>query len=349
MSPVRTIASWPKGKVIKLHHVSSVLEGNPWQDPVERNLCVYLPPGYSDQEGPYVALWDFAAFTNSGPGHLNWRNQGENLVQRLDRLIHEGEMPPVVVAIPDCYTSLGGNQYVNSVAVGPYADYVVEELIPLLAGQVNVIDRRDGRGIFGKSSGGYGALFHAMNYPETWGAIASHAGDVGFDLVYRPEFPAACRGLAECNGDVLQFLKKFWRRKHPGHLDYTVLMVLAMAASYDPDTQDPVSIRLPFDVHTCELEPSRWAQWLEYDPLNLVEHHVTALQSLHCLYLDVGSRDQYNIQFGTRALSAKLEKLRVSHQFEEYDGTHSDMDYRLDISLPIMANALLSARAAEAE
>ena len=42
---------------------------------------------------------------------------GENMPERLDRLIASGAMPPVVVAFPDCFTKLGGNQYINSSAI----------------------------------------------------------------------------------------------------------------------------------------------------------------------------------------------------------------------------------------
>src|SRR3712207_7877455 len=40
--------------------------------------------------------------------------------ERLDRLIGSGQMPPVAVAFPDCFTRLGGNQYVDSAATGPW-------------------------------------------------------------------------------------------------------------------------------------------------------------------------------------------------------------------------------------
>jgi enterochelin esterase-like enzyme len=317
-----------------------VLEGNPWSDPVERDFNVYLPAGYSETGPAYPALWDLAAFTNAGPGHLNWRNQGENLPQRLDRLIGSGEMPPVVVPMPDCYTSLGGNQYINSTGVGRYADYLVEELVPFLCTRVNVVDDRSGRGAFGKSSGGYGALVHAMYFPEIWGAVASHAGDLGFDWVYRPEFPRAAAVLSLLDGDSRRFLKNFWNKKVPGGLDYSVLMTLAMAASYDPGDDPGHPIRLPFDLHTLELDEDRWQRWLDHDPLNLVDAYSAQLASLEMLYLDVGSRDQYNIQYGTRAFVKRLEKLGIKHHYEEFDGTHSGMDWRLDVSLPILARAL---------
>ncbi len=337
---VRPQSEWPLGEIVCFKHRSEVLQDNIWSDPTERDFYVYLPPDYDESADPYVALWDFAAFTNAGPGHLNWRNQGENLPQRLDRLIGSGEMPPVVVPMPDCYSSLGGNQYVNSASVGRYADYVVQELVPFLSAHINVVDDRSGRAAFGKSSGGYGALVHAMYYPDTWGGLASHAGDIGFEWVYRPDFPRTAAVLSALGGDPYRFLKNFWRKKSPGSPDYSTLMTLAMAASYDPGDSPETAIQLPFDLHTCEMDEFRWSQWLRHDPLNLLESYVAELASLKVLYIDVGSRDQYNIQYGTRAFIRRLEKLGIGHHFEEFDGTHSGMDWRLDISLPMLAKAL---------
>ncbi len=305
---------------------------------------MYLPPGYSEDAPPYLSLWDLAAFTNSGPGHLNWRHRGENLPQRLDRLIHEGSMPPVLVPMPDCYTSLGGNQYLDSPAVGHYAEYLVGELMPLVEDRFNVVRSPRGRGVFGKSSGGYGALSLAMLYPGTWGAVASHAADMGFEWVYRPEFPAACGVLDAYDHDIHGFLRDFWRKRNPGRADYTTLMVIAMAASYDPDPANPGRVRLPFEPRTCKLISERWARWLAFDPLNLLGEHADSLRALEALYLDVGSRDQFNIQFGTRAFADALDERGIGHHFEEFDGTHSGLDWRLDFSLPLIATALASSQ-----
>jgi enterochelin esterase-like enzyme len=337
---VRSQPDWPQGKIVCFKHHSKVLQDNIWSDPAQRDFNVYLPPGYSESAKAYVALWGLAGFTNTGPGFLNWRSQGENLPQRLDRLIGTGEMPPVVVAMPDCYSSLGGNQFINSPSVGRYADYIVDELVPFLSEHANVFDDRAGRGVFGKSSGGYGALVHAMYYPDTWGGVASHAGDIGFELLFRPEFPRAAAVLSALGGDPYRFLQNFWNKKMPGSPDYSTLLTVAMAASYDPGDTPESAIRLPFDLHTCELDEERWDQWLRHDPLNLLESHVSQLASLKMLYMDVGNRDQYNIQYGTRAFVKRLEKLGVGHHFEEFDGTHSSMDWRLDFSLPMLARAL---------
>ncbi len=341
MSKVRSSADWPRGKVIRLAHQSKVLETNPWDDPVDRDLTVYLPPGYDESGTPYSTLWDLAAFTNSGPGHVNWRHRGESLPQRLDRLIGSGELPAVVVPMPDCFTSLGGNQYLNSPAVGRYADYLAEELIPFLAQRVNVKDTSASRGAFGKSSGGYGALVLAMVCPGVWAGVASHAADMGFEWVYRPAFPVACRVLEKYGNDPRAFLAAFWKRRKVGGDDYSTLMTLAMAATYDPDAADPTSIRLPFKYRTSELITDRWQQWLAWDPINLVELKAAALRELRLLYFDVGCHDEYHIQFGARAFADRLEEYDIDHHFEEFEGSHRDLDWRLDISLPKLAAALV--------
>ena len=40
-----------RGQVIKDHFVSQVLAANPLGDPAERDLLVYLPPGYERSPG----------------------------------------------------------------------------------------------------------------------------------------------------------------------------------------------------------------------------------------------------------------------------------------------------------
>lgn len=337
---VREQPAWPRGRVVRLEHCSAVLRDNPWGDPADRELCIYLPAIYSEDGPPFIALWDLAAFTNSGPGHLNWRSHGENLPNRLDRLIGTGAMEPVVIVMPDCYTSLGGNQYVNSAGTGRYADYLVGELVPFAGSRLNVHNGRDGRGVFGKSSGGFGALHHGMKYPDVWGAVASHAGDVGFNLVYRPAFADTCSALAAHGNDPEAFIRAFWQKNQPSGRDYSALMTLAMAASYDPDTAQPRRIRLPFDLRTCTLDEERWARWLAHDPLNLTQADAAALGSLRGLYIDVGDEDQYGIQYGSRALADRLLAWGVPVHFEEFRGSHSAIDWRLDHSLPFLAAAL---------
>jgi hypothetical protein len=95
-------------------------------------------------------------------------------------------------------------------------------------------------------------------------------------------------------------------------------------------------------LHTCQLDEKRWQNWLALDLINLAPLHADALRSLRALYLDVGRYDQYNIQFGTRQLVSVLKSLDINFHYEEFNGNHSGMDWRLDYSLPFLAKALNS-------
>src|ERR1700749_3054200 len=103
--------SAPAGAVHRKTLDSHVLKGNPLGDPHERGIDVYVPAGHDGKGLPLLV--DVVGYTAGGPVHTNWKNFGENLPERLDRLIASGELPPTVVAFPDCFTCLGGNQYVN--------------------------------------------------------------------------------------------------------------------------------------------------------------------------------------------------------------------------------------------
>ncbi|MCA9699091.1 MAG: hypothetical protein KC431_16330, partial [Myxococcales bacterium] len=167
------------------------------------------------------------------------------------------------------------------------------------------------RAVFGHSSGGYAALIHAMKHGEHWGAVASHSGDVGFELLYGRELPGALAALAGCGGDPQLFLDKLWAGAAIQGRQFNTLMLLAMAASYAPESAgegSPLGIRLPVDPDTCERDPVRWARWLAHDPLELVDRPAcqASLRGLSGLYLDCGFRDEYFIHFGSRALVRKL-------------------------------------------
>ena len=168
------------GRIVTLEYSSSILADNPLSDPHVRTLDVWLPPQYDEGLGSgrgrrFPVLFDFVGFTGSGKSHTNWRNFDENVPERVARLVHEKKMPPCLIVFPDCFTALGGNQYINSSAIGNYADYLTQELIPFVDSEFRTRASRDHRGCFGKSSGGYGAMLHGMKYARYWGAIANHS------------------------------------------------------------------------------------------------------------------------------------------------------------------------------
>jgi enterochelin esterase-like enzyme len=329
----------PRGTVHRLTIGSRVLEGNLLGDPTERVIDVYVPAGATGERLPLLV--DLVGFTAGGPAHSNWKNFGENVPERLDRLIANGLMPPVVVAFPDCFTKLGGNQYINSAAMGRWDDFLREEAVPLVEAKFGC-GGPGRRGCFGKSSGGYGAMVQAMLHPDFWNAAASHSGDVGFELLFIPDFPKVLRALASANNSIQAWLEKFFAAPKTKDADVPILMVLAMAATYDPDPEAYMGVRLPVTLDTCELIAERWANFLKWDPLTLVDEHGEGLKKLKALYIDCGDIDQFNLVYGSRRMHKRLSELQVPHVYEEFPDDHTAVDYRMDISLPILAKALAS-------
>ena len=363
--------TWPEGRTVILDHTSQVLEGNALGDPHQRKLAVWLPPQYDQANASsrakakrFPVLYDLVGFMGSGLSHVNWRNFDENIPERAARLIHEGKMGPVIIVFPDCFTALGGNQYINSSAIGNYADYLTKELIPFVDGEFRTLASRDHRGCFGKSSGGYGAIIHGMQYAKYWGAIASHSGDAYFDFVYMHDWPNALTelmkhrklkrepgainvakeekdaALGKDDGRVKKFLDSVWKKEKLSEGEGHTLMMLAMAASYDPDPKAPLGFRMPFNLETGERIEQRWKQWLKHDPVELVTKYRANLKSLKGIFIDCGWRDQYHIHYGARILSKRLAAAKVKHTYEEFDDTHSSVDYRMERSLPFLYRAL---------
>jgi len=331
----------PEGVVHSLRIDSECLRGNLLRDSHRRRIDVYVPAGHDGRGLPLLV--DLVGYTAGGPAHTNWKNYGENVPERLDRLIGTGAMPPVVVAFPDCFTRLGGNQYIDSAAMGPWETFLIREMLPFVEERFGC--GGDGRrGVFGKSSGGYGALVHALRHGgSVWSAAASHSGDVGFEYLYHlGEFAGVLRHLSGHGMSVETFLSKFEQGPKAKDRDWHVLMILAQAASFDPDPGHFCGIRLPVDPHTCEVIEERWANWLRWDPLRMADDPKMQdnLRRLKAFYIDCGDADQYNMVYGSRQLHRKLEAAGIAHTYEEFPDNHSSVDYRMDVSLPLLARAL---------
>ncbi len=333
----------PQGRVVEVEIDSAALGRNLLGDPARRAVAVYLPPGYDDGDGDYPLFVDLVGFTGSGFAHLSWKPFGESVPQRLDRLVDEGRMGPVVAAFPDCFTSLGGNQYIDSVAMGDWEEFLIDEMLPRLEAEFRIRPGREHRAVFGKSSGGYGAIVHGLRRGDAWGAVACHSGDMAFDLCYRPDFPKTLRELAK-HGGIAGFLDHVDQATKLDDGEMHALMILAMAATYDPDPAAPKGVRLPVDLETCQLDPERWAAWVEHDPIHLVRKPAShaSLRTLRVLYVDCGSKDQYHLVYGARVFRDALEAARIPHRYEEFDDDHSNIDYRMDESLPFLYEALTS-------
>lgn len=320
-----------------LEHNSHWLKQNPLGDPEHRTVTIITPSDRSRQEA-MPAIWMLSGYGGTGTSFLSFVPWQETLLERVNRLWSQDSLPAVRFILPDVFTSLGGSQYLDSSAIGPYESYLWSELLPFVE-EIYPVTKR---GLAGKSSGGYGALIHGMRHPEIFSAVAAHSADMLFEWAYLPDFPKLFSVIRQAGGE-----KEFWQAfrisaSRPADW-FTAMSLLAMAAAYSPNPDNGgIGVDLPLDPETLERRDEVWARWVQWDPLSMVleSHYQAALKSLALLYFDVGQEDEYNLQYGARRFQQILRRLSIPHVYEEFGGGHRHTTHRYDKSLPLLARTL---------
>ena len=313
---------------------SKLLAGNPLGDPASRPLVVYTPPGWPDA-GPYPVVFALQGFT----GQVDmWQNRTAflpTLVEAVDALVARGDVPPFVLALPDCWTTYGGSQFQDSAGTGRYQSYLCDEVVPFVEARFHT--RPDRRGVTGKSSGGYGALVVPLQRPGVFHALASIAGDSAFEYCYQPDFPLAWRALRKFDFSVERFWLDLRTKTRPDQSDHDALNVVAMAACYSPRADGEPD--LPFDGDGM-LRDDVMARWLALDPVRLFPQSLPELRALRAIHVECGLRDEYRLYVGAQRLHAELSAAAITHTFELFDGGHGNLQHRSVAAIAALARVL---------
>ena len=374
-----------RGTVDRVRFRGASLEGNALGDPVERELIVYLPPSYGksgygescygksgyEKSGDgksghetssyetsghrprrYPVVMVLAGFAATNSSLLSFKPWEPNLLERYERAIELG-CGEAIIVLPDCFTRLGGSQYLDSEALGNYQSYLADDIVPWVDKHYCTLPQRGARAIIGKSSGGFGALRMGMDRPEQFSVIGSHAGDCAFELCLRPRFVEVAP-IYERHGGADGFLRHIAVQGAPrSQGEFHALELLALAHAYAPITPvtheggsaqsapetAPVSNlgELPFDPYTALIDAEKWARWLAHDP---ALRSIEGLREARLVFLDAGKSDEYGLQFGARILAERLIGSGVAVDHEEFEGGHMGTAYRYDVSLPKIIAAL---------
>jgi S-formylglutathione hydrolase FrmB len=231
--------------------------------------------------------------------------------------------PAAVVALVDGWTELGGGQW-----VGPLGSYLRDEVVPFVD---DAYPTNGLRGLQGKSSGGYGAIVHALERPDLFHAVAAHAPDALFEVTMAHGFPAAARAL---RGSSLQ---EFWASfvGLRSREDAVLVELTAAANAFGDGT-------LPFDA-LGRVDADAFARWLEHDPVRLVPRYAGAASGLRGVWLDAGRSDEYFLDLGAEALRDGLLAAGLPDErlhFELVEGGHGGMSDRYPLSLAWLVERL---------
>jgi putative esterase len=316
---------------------SELLRGNPLGDPHTRPLLVQLPPGYDGSGQRYPVVYQIQGYSGNVMGWFNRAPFRQPAFELIDAAFASGESPPGIVVYVDCWTALGGSQFLDSPGTGAYHSYLCDEVVPWVDAHYRTIADRDHRAIAGKSSGGYGAMITPMLRPDLFGALATHAGDALFEACYIPDFPQAARLLRDhYDGRMAVFLADFRSRipmTRAGDDDLISLYAYAACYSAEPDG----TVLLPFDA-TGALRPEVWDRWLAWDPVRMADEprYAEALRSLRAVWIDAGARDDYYLDLGAEAFRDKVIAAGLPAErlyYELFDATHAAIEYRYPLAV----------------
>lgn len=320
---------------------SAALANNPLGDAAVRPAAVYLPPSYDPQASRrYPVLYCLHGYTGDAAALVSARPWETNVLQWADRLIADRSMPEAIIVVVDGFTRLGGSQYVNSIHNGNYADYVICETIPHIDRAYRTIPSEGGRAVFGKSSGGFGAMYLVMQYPGAFAAFASHSGDSYFEYAHPPAFPDVHRVLEAHRWDIGGFVDWFERQHKRPHEAYRTMEMLGYAAAYSPRSAATFDLDLPFERDTGGLDEEVFARWLSFDPARMCLQKDAELRRLRLRYVECGRKDEYGLDVGARVVAKRMREMGLDVRHEEFPDDHRNVGYRYAVSLPALAAVL---------
>ena len=354
-SPFPNISHHLRGTLQCLPHQSNCLSKNPWNDPIERDVWVYTPNGYdSSHSKTYPILIFLPSYGSTGESMFARGLSNISMTTRLDRVL-EAEKLGCIAIFPDVMSTLVGTQFLNSPAIGNYGTYVMEEILPFVQQKFN----HNGKvAVLGHSSGGYGALRVAMDFPHLIHAISCQAGDMGFSTGYCGDLSLSI-GPIQKSGSPMNYIQDFWKKSHYSHAEWAAMNILCMSAAYSPFSQQEIEnwhansednnnknifpAHIPVNFETGVIDFELFLSWERHDPIVMIDdiQNQQACSNLQLLFVDAGAYDEYHLHLGARRFVQKLRDYNIDHEYEEFEGGHRGTSYRFDTTIPKMIRACL--------
>jgi S-formylglutathione hydrolase len=284
---------------IKVHGKS--LEGNLEGDSPDRDVFVYLPPSYASQPNRrYPVVYFLHGYGINAERYWNIMTVPET----ADKLMAAGTAQEMILVHPDAFTIYNGSMYSNSPTTGDWEDFIAHDLVSYIDSHYRTIATREGRGLAGHSMGGYGTVRIGMKHPEVFSALYAMSSCC---LMNNPQPRAA--GAAAAN------------QTKQGRGGTFAKVLSAEAAAWSPDPRNPPDF---FDLpqKDGEFHSEVAALWIANSPLAMVDQYVPSLKKYHAIAMDCGLQD--GLIASNKQLDEALAKLGVPHNFETYEGDHTN-------------------------
>ena len=288
------------------------LKDNPLRDPVRRWVALVLP------EKPQAVerlVFYLPGYGGSSEDALRDRVTFPRLV---DQLAAEGLALGIVVV--DCRNRWGGSQYLNSPAQGKYADYVCNEIVPLVESRLGLKLNAGQRVVAGHSSGGYGAVMLGMQRRDLFGHVVAIAPDGDFEVTCRDWFvdPQLTR-LTEADIAAIQNGPRSVAQSKGGLVE----LVAGLSAAFAPvGPQAPGKSQWILDGRG-QLRQDVWEQWLQVDPLRILRKNPDAFGATQNVYLEGTAQDSLLNNIAARNMYEALRRRPGRSAHHEPPGGHN--------------------------
>lgn len=304
----------PHGTVerVKVHGAS--LEGNLEGDPADRDVSVYLPPGYAThKKARYPVLYLLHGYMDND---INWFGPKHAFVdapKAIDAALANGSAKEMIVVMPSAYTVYMGSMYSNSVTTGNWEKFVTSDLVSYIDSHYRTIPDRISRGLAGHSMGGYGTMRLGMKFPEVYSSIYAMSAcclipntDSGREETSEFTQAAAKEEAIHSAADL-------------ANADFGTRADIASAAAWSPNPKNPP---LFLDLLTAggKVQSKVKAQWYANAPLAMLPQYVDNLKRFRGIAIDVGTKD--GLMANNQLLSERMTLFGVANSFETYDGNH---------------------------
>jgi enterochelin esterase-like enzyme len=298
---------------IKVH--GTALEGNLEGDSIDRDVIVFLPPGYSkEKKRRYPVIYALHGYSI---GAEQWTHE-IHVPQTIEGAFANGSREAIIV-LPDSKTIYNGSMYSSSDTTGDFEKFIYHDVVAYIDAHYRTIPNRESRGLAGHSMGGYGASRIGMKHPDVFGALY-----IMSPCCMSP-MPGGGPGPADqAKERAIAGEKKVAAAKSPADLAAQspgfASAQFATAAAWAPNPKNPP---LYFDLPTKDgiPQPEIVAKFAANAPLVFVDQYIGNLRQYRAVAIDVGDQDGLRIDAGK--LHNILDNYGIANSFEIYPGTHT--------------------------
>jgi enterochelin esterase-like enzyme len=298
----------PGAKPATVEHIQihgAALEGNLEGDAVDRDVFVYLPPGYATQQGRrYPVVYALHGYSI---GAEQWSKE-IHVPQTIEGAFAQGAQEMIVV-LPDSKTVHNGSMYSSSVTTGDFERFIAHDVVAYIDAHYRTLPNRTSRGLVGHSMGGYGASRIGMKHPDVFGSL----------YIMSP----CClspRGAGPGNPESAKALEAVKTPAESAGLPFGLRAQLASAAAWSPDPKNP-PLYLDLPTKDGVVQQNVIAKWAANAPLAFIDQYIGNLRQYRAIAIDVG--DQDGLRIDTGKLHDVLDTYGIANTFEIYKGTHT--------------------------